>query len=967
MRSGSAVKSVILGIASTLLLSSSRLASQTAPAKSPAPAGKAAAGAKSATPDNKPTPTTKPKPATCSVGQFTLHFQTGTTTMASVAKVLDSSIAGITVTVEASPSTALDVEDVKSDPATCKDLKSPIQGSLKAQIEAALSVMDRIDIQPAILDLKYLIQVKNLGANHLTQDLPAPTPAFHFAKISPTFLLPIPVDGVQSTPASDAAAVAAAQAALLAQGAKIKQDIEALDDQYGQISASAKPSTVVTDAGLAAWMAKHTIALSILDPRDAIVAFQDRFQGQHFSLVPIASQRAVAIVPADTDPTNSTWRKALALERSLLYKNASQAKQEAASSAGSEGPAPANASKQEAAPSAGSGGPAPANASNTGPDKTPGRIVRLYHLREADTIAAAINKMHGGNLVVNIDKDQILILPTPAGQTDQTDEIRRLMAILDLPRPQVSLEAWSYQISSSPKDASKQSEDVRKTFEEFLVTLDKTNESLTSGLAAGIRAIENDARKDGYFDQDFQGYLTKGYGDCIGEDHYCLGYANALQIPVADEKTASTNASLNRFLLLLAAAKDDKIKGAISDMKSKMLMDQKDSPPFTRFLKQLDVWSDPSNLHAARAAILEFLFQYKMATSYANDFSPYDLQQAVHALDNILSPVMDAFTQDTDDFIEKSLAPPSPGTPPATTAATTPAKHHAKNSTSSALFGKVGVTAISGTPAAVTGKVVNYFDVTQPPTLSDVLNNSSGTAGAGLATALANVLTPKEITIAQFIANANTQPKVYAQVGKDASLTITPVSLDDASAAELDVSFEVNDDGSGPATVNQSTNKTDLLDRVSDHKVTDHVRVESFKLFQISTFGMQLEHESQKKCWSYSPFCVAWKAVFGSIPAVGDFFEVTPQPQVTDNRSIAVVRAMVVPTAMDLGLTVRFDTDHIYDPVMKAEVPVKSVSQLNGNIFGFHKEFIKCMIQDAEGTCLGKTKLSAIQEDISRE
>jgi hypothetical protein len=167
--------------------------------------------------------------------------------------------------------------------------------------------------------------------------------------------------------------------------------------------------------------------------------------------------------------------------------------------------------------------------------------------------------------------------------------------------------------------------------------------------------------------------------------------------------------------------------------------------------------------------------------------------------------------------------------------------------------------------------------------------------------------------------------------------------------------------------VNQSSSKTDLLNRVSDHKVTDNVRVESFKLFQISTFGMQLEHESQKKCWSYSPFCVAWKAVFGSIPAVGDFFEVTPQPQITDNRSIAVVRAMVVPTAMDLGLTVRFDNDRIYDPVMNAEVPVKSVNQLNGNIFEFHKEFIRCMIQDAEGTCLGKTKLSAIQEDIARE
>jgi hypothetical protein len=940
------------------LLATTRLASQTAPGKTPAAGGQATAKAQTASgapplaSAAKPgkAANANPKAASCNVGRFPLYFQTDTATIASIAKILEKINPGVKVSPDSTQATMLDAEDVNSDPAKCKDSKSPDQSALKSQIEMALKILDQGDLPAASFNTTYLIQVKNLTADKVVQNLPFPTPPVHLMKIANDFLLPIPVEGGQTNSSTNEA--------LTGQAPNIKHDLEALDDQYGRVMGGIKTPT--TRREWAAWMSRHTIRLSILEPREVILAFDMLFQSKSFSLLPITTQHAISVIRIDA--ASASWRPAEALERSWLYESARQANKQAAAGGGLGTPPGADSKSGN-------------SGSKTSINSDPERTMRLYHLREATKIADVINKIDSGTpLVQALDDDQIVILPPASGKPDRTEQIRGTIALLDLPRPQVSLQVWSYQISASQKE-----KDEGKR-------LNVANDSLEAALAKGMRAIEEDARQSGYFDPDFKDYLTGLYAECVNDDHYCLGYKNALQIPVQGDKNSPAKTSLEKLLLLLAAAKDEKIKSTICDMKANMQEGLPENPDFPKFFQQLDVWSDPSNLHLARAAILEFLFQYKLTIIYSEGLSPYDLQQTEHTLDNILSPLFGAFSQDTDEYIESVLNPmkraiPLPEPACAKTDGTIydpkPSKPDKKadkvansKGIASVLFGRVGVTAISGTKATVSGKVVNYFDMTQPPTLADVLNNGSGSAGEGLATTLKDVMTPKQIEIAQFIANANTQPKVFAQVGKDTSLTITPVSLDDASAAELDVDFGVNDDGD-PTTVNQSSSKTDMLDRVSEHKVTDHVRVESLKLFQISTFEMQLTHKSPPKCWAYSPFCVAWKAVFGSVPMLDNLFEITPRPQTKDNTSIAVVRAIVVPTAIDLALTVRFELDRINDPVMNTAIPLKSISQLNGNIFEFHKNLMRCMVQGpvAPATkCLDRRiKLSKIPEDYPRE
>jgi hypothetical protein len=87
----------------------------------------------------------------------------------------------------------------------------------------------------------------------------------------------------------------------------------------------------------------------------------------------------------------------------------------------------------------------------------------------------------------------------------------------------------------------------------------------------------------------------------------------------------------------------------------------------------------------------------------------------------------------------------------------------------------------------------------------------------------------------QALANIGSQPRITAEISKEAKLTITPITLDTASSAEFDIDFDVGEP-SPPETVNQKTKDKDLLDRVADYHVTSHVRVDALKLFQVSAF-----------------------------------------------------------------------------------------------------------------------------------
>jgi len=601
-------------------------------------------------------------------------------------------------------------------------------------------------------------------------------------------------------------------------------------------------------------------------------------------------------------------------------------------------------------------------------------VVRLYHLRQAKQIADAINtaSTDAKHLVEALDdngnNDLLLILPSASGGDDQSTPIRRAIALLDLPRPQLSLQVWSYQISAEePSDYSvnkRGASSVQKAFELLRSTVNGSNGIMTRSLQSGFgqlldEAAEAKGRSDSIFDPTFEAYLTARYDNCVELDSYCLGYLDALAIPTGKDRAA--NASLSRLLLYLIAVSDSDAADVARDVIDAMQPENcpagstkgDDSNPrlcFIHFGEQLTAALQPRNLHILRAALLDFLFEYKWTNVYRNDFVPYDLQRTAHLLDSLLGPIIEAFNEDLDNYVilqldslEKKMT------------------HAVEGETSYdkaglSTLGMVQVATLSGSQASVDAKVSNYFDITPPMSLNDILNSGNQ---QNIASNLKNILEPKEILILQALANIGSQPRITAELTKEAKLTVTPTTLDTASGAQLDVDFDVSEP-SPPATANQKTSTKDLLDRVADHHVATHVRVESLKLFQVSAFTMELTHPQRGV-----PIPVigwAWQGVFGTTPGLDRLFVYPRGPKTIDNRSVAIVRAVVVPTAMDIGLGLPFMADRIYDPVSDATDPIFSVAQSGGRIRPFHKELMSCIL-NGNSDC-HQVKLSSMREDL---
>jgi hypothetical protein len=625
--------------------------------------------------------------------------------------------------------------------------------------------------------------------------------------------------------------------------------------------------------------------------------------------------------------------------------------------------------------------PAPGN--GAGPGQTPkaqnqagqqplnlANVVRLYHLRDSAGIAAAINAAFDKNqpavvaLTDGGNNDLVMILPTPAGTPDRSMDIRRAIALLDLPRPQLSLQVWTYQVSEDTTGIrdqmykAKAASRLRESSEQMRNAVDDADIRMMKALQSGFGKLVADANAKGesYYDTTFSNYLTKKYENCVQKDSYCLGYLSALTNPAG-----SSQSSFVRLLLLLMAGTDLQAAGEVHDVIKAMNEEaggcEKHKPDdgllcFDKFRDQLTRATQSGNLHVLRAALLDFLFAYKWTINYPNDFVPYDLDTTAHYLDGLLAPIIDAFNQDVDSYVQAKMK------------ATSDLISNRRKSSGMASQGLVQVATLSGTQAIVDGKVFNYFDITPSLTLNDLLNTSNQ---SNLASSLKTILEPKEILLLQVLGNINSQPRITAEVTKEAKLTITPVSLDTASSAELNVDFDVSEP-TAPTTGDKTVTR-DILDRVSDHHVTTHVRVDSLRLFQLSAFTMELTHPERG-----TPVPVVgqvWEAFFGNIPGIGNLLRLPPYSKTEDNQSMVIVRAVVVPTAMDIGLSLRFEADRVLDPVTNATDFLSSVEQAGGRLRPFHEQMMLCLLSRADDSSCSEDqgkdkaiKLSRIPIDL---
>jgi hypothetical protein len=339
-----------------------------------------------------------------------------------------------------------------------------------------------------------------------------------------------------------------------------------------------------------------------------------------------------------------------------------------------------------------------------------------------------------------------------------------------------------------------------------------------------------------------------------------------------------------------------------------------------------------------RAAIADFLFNYKMAQEYPHDFVPYDLTQSAQELNAEFNPLILAFNRDVAAFTQHLQ---------------TELQCREKESDTGKWVGDergtfvnnsmIAVRGISGVESIVDTLTQNFFDATQPPNLTDLVKSVSD-AEKNIPAVLKANLTSHEAAV--LVGALNSVQPAQAKIGRQFKLDIIPHALASASSAELEVNL-TNQESADPTLFKSGKSSEDNLSRVAKHNTTTRVRVESLKLFEVSSFSAMLQRPRTR--FPILP-------PFFEVPYFGSFLGI-PLPGAKEyHRSTAVVSAVIVPTAADLAYGIDFTADRVCRQADDAQFGVrysdnhfyrchrsKSFEDLNGLPFrSYHKLMVQC-------------------------
>jgi hypothetical protein len=597
---------------------------------------------------------------------------------------------------------------------------------------------------------------------------------------------------------------------------------------------------------------------------------------------------------------------------------------------------------------------------------------RLFFNRDAASFANALNKVF--NVPVDaLGKDTLIFSSTKPEDDEHIRDLKRWVAVLDTPRPEVTIDAWSVQVSSpSAADVTKIAAAVRKVVYE-------SDELLHDSLQRGWTYLNTGRFNPSFPAPLFSSYLLKRfvngktegtYSDPAmahcGEGTYCLGYGNAFSDRMPP--------SLSNMIGILAGARSqdlinpfvDCLEGrrSCSEMKPAAPENQGEdkkaqqtaviapysggceaedersysegpisAPAFNCFRRQLLKSFQPAQLLLLRTAMADYLFQYKFAIQYPHDFSSYDYTSSAEQLDTQLDPVLVAFNHDVVMFLRQVQC-----------MIQKPDSKQKSGKLSFSSNGIVTVKTISGSEGAVNTGTQSAFAATPVPLVQDFLKNLSAQSSTTPSGVISRNLPPNAGQA--LLAFLNSSQPVTAMIGRDLNLDVTPVTLPGASSAELTVTLEAKDDGTASIVTN-GTPQNDTTDRVTNHKVATTVRVDSLKLFEISTFSAELTRGRDP---------IPLLPPFVQLPYIGSFATWKLKPSRVYHQSFAIVNATILPTAADLLNGLRFHEDKTNQGQGEAqEEPVYALSvnerrALTKSILKFHETMMDCIAWEANPT-----------------
>jgi hypothetical protein len=660
-----------------------------------------------------------------------------------------------------------------------------------------------------------------------------------------------------------------------------------------------------------------------------------------------------------------------------------------------------NVGKNALASDATANGALPASSGASTPQTDAPPAVQTAASKAPGPSAASVKPFESDMLVFNGDSNAIR-------------NEKRVLALLDLPRPEMIVNSWVLQESTSDPNGLGQFDEIVRRF------VAQSNDELQQGINTGWKSVQASMAAGNYFDDPFYRYLVDRYigepstvdepiaasgesdlrvekGICPSEE-YCLGYTTIfsplkprltdllLAIIAAKNPVSVTNKAVEdmeghpttcdskdcdklrrqlslcvgsdgkarctgdsssggREIIKLSACGRRDLQKLVKSAGSDFLMG---TPPQLQLecfrdtvsVLFIDGTSSPAQ-SLARAAVADFLFQYKMSQQYPDEFSPYNLTQSADALNTALTPLVDAFNRDVSAFQEYLNV--------VVQMAIESQRLKGSAFTNSGL---VTVRTVSGSPADVSSTAQSFLDASNAPDIAtlaaNILNAQPGGGTTNLVAAAPGLLNNLSFNEAQVLMGAlKSYQTTTAQIGRSIKIDVSPRSLSNASSAEMDVTLDASDAGTPSAY--GGTGHQDLnISRVATHHTQTHIRVDSLKLFEVSSVAMKLS-------MTRPPFPIILPGV--EMPYIGALVGYPRKPSTEYHSSVAIMSAIVVPTAADLAYGLAFVYDRVvYLPGTGCRRPwetgtlpycaamrAQSLSELDGPVIVFHRIRKQCI------------------------
>ena len=610
------------------------------------------------------------------------------------------------------------------------------------------------------------------------------------------------------------------------------------------------------------------------------------------------------------------------------------------------------------------------------------------------SVAAGVGEQTPPDLLVYSD--------TNLGDDAQIEERNRIIAQLDLPRPEMILSAWVTQNSSvSPQSMGAFSSMVKSLVADY-------DHEFENVVLLGWQSIKAQSADPSYFNEAFRSYIEDRFvadtfkektpGSSVQElsqafletsqakladpiypvtrttlgfcerGRYCLGY-NELFHPVkpaltdllltiiaAQEPAAVTHGAIAAVEGPAPLAQEADCEMAGIEVRKRchaiwrnLDLDLVSPPPGAPDCAELDFRGilgsllkaaeprvhlqcfkqqahtlltsapasggvPPYGIGLMRAAVADFLFNYKMSQQYPHEFAPYDLSHSADALNDALSPLIDAFNRDLwtyQLFVRADMQYRVERVNSTTDERCCVKRLFGLDKPSFFNDGLITVRTISGQSSSVSTTSQSFLNGSTAPELAALLSSlAKSTAPAANSSPGATAATTATGSLGTFgaisgaLANYQT---TFAQIGRQLSFAATPRSLSTASSAEITVTLNADESAGGPVYTGGGTNDPAVnTSRVANHDTTTRVRVDSIKLFEVSSFSAIVERSHSR---------IPLLPPFVEIPYIGTFAGIPLGAAKEFHSSTAIISAYVVPTAADIAYGLRFVSDLLVDGI----------------------------------------------------